>query len=243
MVKDYGVPAALTLNTPQYTETQREAAAAYAEHGLSLGFRDVIVADPELIRLLFARGLTKELRVHVSGEYGEMSPEAVHLLRDRGVRRIIFPRHMTPAQMKLCTEAGEGLEFEAFILNEKCHFHGAYCRSLHSDAFPPLCRVPYKVIDRNSGEELTQRERESAECPGESGCGLCMLPELQQSGVGWGKIVGRGNTTENILRDIRCAALAREVLASCGSGGEYRREMKKLLFPEGCSGNCYYEKT
>ena len=37
------------------------------------------------------------------------------------------------------------LEYEAFAMNELCHFHGAFCSSLHCDELCHMCHVPYKI--------------------------------------------------------------------------------------------------
>ena len=48
--------------------------------------------------------------------------------------------------MKSCiSNLKKNIEYEAFVLNELCHFSGGFCNSLHCDELGHLCRVPYRV--------------------------------------------------------------------------------------------------
>lgn len=75
---------------------------------------------------------------------------------------------------------------------------------------------------------------------GASGCGLCALFGLRESGVTHLKVVGRGNHTEAMLQDIRQLKRSLEILETAGTEREFQRNMKTEIFPDGCSGNCYY---
>ena len=46
------------------------------------------------------------------------------------------------------------LEYEAFALNELCHFTGAFCSSLHCDELAPACRLPYRLIRTEQADIL-----------------------------------------------------------------------------------------
>ena len=70
---------------------------------------------------------------------------------------------------------------------------------------------------------------------GASGCGLCALPALCRAGVTHLKLVGRGNRPERMARDIRALKTALSL-----SEPDFPAEMKRCLFPNGCSGACYY---
>lgn len=92
-------------------------------------------------------------------------------------------------------------------------------------------------------ENETGKENEEIEdgylC-GESGCGLCALWQLRQAGITHLKLVGRGNYADFMERDIRNLSRAREILGYAASEDEFQRQVRKELFPGGCSGNCYY---
>lgn len=150
-------------------------------------------------------------------------------------------------------------EYEAFILNELCHFSGAFCNSLHCDELTHLCRVPYELGDLHQKEEedaaqkdVDEKDRmqgkegqshpfdEDGYLTGSTGCGLCALYRMKQIGITHLKLVGRGNYTDFMEKDIRQLRKALDILEKCESEAQYQKKMKASLFPDGCSQNCYY---
>lgn len=159
------------------------------------------------------------------------------------------------------------LEFEAFALNELCQFTGAFCNSLHCDEMGYLCRVPYLLTCIKNGpqrndyitcgkttsdrDDIPGQETPSIEIPAEddtgylpgvSGCGLCALYRLKEAGITHLKLVGRGNYTDFMEKDIRNLRRALDILKASKTEKDYINSMKKILFPYGCSGNCYYRQ-
>lgn len=92
--------------------------------------------------------------------------------------------------------------------------------------------------NQNGNED--DEEMEDGYLCGESGCGLCALWQLQSAGITHLKLVGRGNYVDFMERDIRNLSRARELLENSVSEEEFQRKIRKELFPDGCSGNCYY---
>ena len=237
LVKEYRMPAVLALNAPSYPPQQYPSLAEFARHCLLLGLNRMILADPGLI-LYFSRQLHPFPEVHLSGEFGELNPILLRQLAGQGVRRVIFHRQVSPEEMDLCLRESGLPEAEAFLLNEKCHFHGAYCSSLHCDEMAALCRLPFRL----SGPQSRPLSAEAAEVQalGESGCGLCALWQLQAVGISHLKIAGRGGSREALLRDLKAGRTALDLLASSRCEAEYISAMKNRLFPDGCSRCCYY---
>ena len=144
--------------------------------------------------------------------------------------------------MRACTAAQPELEYEAFVLNEMCHFHGAFCSSLHCDELPHACLIPYKLggaYDSVYSQEKPCDEPVRARV-GQSGCGLCALWRMKQAGIAYGKLVSRGNFLEETVRDIRAFRAALDIVEASASETDFQAQMKKQLFPDGCSGACYY---
>ena len=156
-------------------------------------------------------------------------------------------------------EAGFPHEYEAFILNELCHFSGAFCNSLHCDELTHLCRVPYELGNLHKKEETDAAQKDVAETDriqekewkglpldedgyltGSTGCGLCALYRMKQVGITHLKLVGRGNYTDFMEKDIRQLRKALYILEKSDNELQYQRKMKASLFPDGCSQNCYY---
>lgn len=172
-------------------------------------------------------------------------------------------RHITAQKEAIRKEWTYPTEFEAFALNELCQFSGAFCNSLHCDEMGYLCRVPYwkkpmsfsesklekqeknrpgeniSISEWDSASELMNPVSEDGYLCGATGCGLCTLKQLSDAGITHLKLVGRGNYTDFMERDIRNLRRTLEILEDSSTEEEYIRAMKAELFPNGCSHMCY----
>ena len=172
-------------------------------------------------------------------------------------------RHITAQKEAARKEWTYPTEFEAFALNELCQFSGAFCNSLHCDEMGYLCRVPYwkkpmslsesklekqeknrpgeniSISEWDSASELMNPVSEDGDLCGATGCGLCTLKQLSDAGITHLKLVGRGNYTDFMERDIRNLRRTLEILEDSSTEEEYIRAMKAELFPNGCSHMCY----
>ena len=257
MVQYYGVPVKITLNSLYYTKEQYEWIYRYINELLSLGFDTYIFADPGLI--LYLRSKNVPIKIHVSGELAEVNREMMKLWNEYDITRYIFHRKNTIEDMKECIKQNEKenkkLEYEAFILNELCHFTGGYCNSLHCDELAHMCKVPYQpgIINEFSSQyqktvDLFQRRREELEeeewkkegILGDSGCGLCSIKQLKEAGITHLKLVGRGNYIEKMERDIKELKKAIKMASQIETYEEYKSALMSELFVSGCSGKCYY---
>lgn len=172
-------------------------------------------------------------------------------------------RHITAQKEAARKEWTYPTEFEAFALNELCQFSGAFCNSLHCDEMGYLCRVPYwkkpmsfsesklekqeknrpgeniSISEWDSASELMNPVSEDGYLCGATGCGLCTLKQLSDAGITHLKLVGRGNYTDFMERDIRNLRRTLEILEDSSTEEKYIRAMKAELFPNGCSHMCY----
>ena len=172
-------------------------------------------------------------------------------------------QHITAQKEATRKEGTYPTEFEAFALNELCQFSGAFCNSLHCDEMGYLCRVPYwkklmslsesklekqeknhpgeniSISEWDSASELMNPVSEDGYLCGATGCGLCTLKQLSDAGITHLKLVGRGNYTDFMERDIRNLRRTLEILEDSSTEEEYIRAMKAELFPNGCSHMCY----
>ena len=249
-MRAYGRPVHLAFNSLYYIPEQYPKIASIVKKCQSLGFETFIVADPALF--LYLRREKIDCKIHLSGETGEVNREMLAFFRRFGLQRLIFHRKNTLEDMASVIRAGAGLEFEAFVLNELCQFTGAFCNSFHCDELGHLCRVPYelgrvrrKLLSGNNvnfDDEALTLDEEGYLC-GVTGCGLCALYALQRAGITHLKLVGRGNHADFMEKDIRNLRKALDILEGSSSEADFRKEMKRQLFPRGCSGNCYYAKS
>ena len=251
MIREYGVPVTIALNSLNYGQEGAADVCRVVEECMEEGFHSFILADPAVIFLLRKKYPEDLCRIHLSGELGEMNGGVLRIFAPMGISRVIFHRKVSICEMKKIVggDEEESREYEAFALNEMCHFHGGFCNSMHCDELPHMCLVPYRlgqVRDLLSGHPRTGDYRETKEDStpypviGASGCGLCALFELKEAGITHLKLVSRGNYTEDTLRDIRAMKTALQILENSSSKEAYVEAMKEAIFPEGCGKNCYY---
>lgn len=258
MVDYYGKPVELTFNSIYYTGEQYPVIAEIITQCMAAGFENFIIADPAL--MLYLRQQKINCGIHLSGETAEVNRGMLEQMLPFGIRRVIFHRKNSLEDMQSCIkEADFPHEYEAFILNELCHFSGAFCNSLHCDELTHLCRVPYELGNLHKKEETDAAQKDVAETDriqgkegkglpldedgyltGSTGCGLCALYRMKQVGITHLKLVGRGNYTDFMEKDIRQLRKALDILENSDSEAQYQKKMKASLFPDGCSQNCYY---
>ena len=239
MVRTLGVPAAVTFNALSYPPALYREVEACMEECLGMGFSSFLVADPFFLRYLHSGGFFSRAAVYLSGECGAMNPEAARLAREAGIRRLVFPRHMTLSEMEACIRQAPGMEYEAFVLNELCHFHGAWCVSLHGDDMGYACQIPCRPAGLDGPVPVPVEKQKPQSGPGSSGCGLCALDRLADIGVTHLKLVGRGALTEDMLRDLRLLRRCRDEAVS-GRPHEAYAAFVMRQFPQGCPRACYY---
>ncbi|EKQ55508.1 MULTISPECIES: U32 family peptidase [unclassified Clostridium] len=270
MVEVYKVPVSITFNYLYYLEEQYEIIAKIIIDLINIGFNDFIIADIALILYLKEKNI--KCSIHLSGECAELNRLSIDFFNKLDISRYIFHRKNTIRDIESCINNNKvkNLEYEAFILNEKCHYTGAFCSSLHCDEMIHLCKMPYSLSkvseDTNSFEEVDRRlefyykdtdiieefcmenqydienSEEGAYVLGRTGCGLCSLKELKKAGVTHLKVVGRGNSIENMEKDVQNLKKAICMLDDFGDSETYEKEVKNKLFNGRCSGQCYYLK-
>ena len=170
MIHVYQKPVHLTFNSLYYLPEQYPLIGQMISNCLEMGFRSYIIADPALILYLHEQGINCE--IHLSGELGEMNSGVAETFAEMKLKRIIFHRKNSTADMQAvieavernqCSKAGQ-MEYEAFVLNELCQFSGSFCNSLHCDELGHLCRVPYWM-----GEVSDKQHERCTGAYGESG--------------------------------------------------------------------------
>ena len=260
----YKRPIHLTFNSLYYIPEQYPMIEDIIRSCMELDFQSFILADPALI--VYLRKQRVDCQIHLSGETGENNRKMLETFQNLDLKRMIFHRKNTIEDMasmiaarKTAGEKRSGTEFEAFVLNELCQFSGSFCNSLHCDELTHLCRVPYELGNLHKKEETDAAQKDVAETDriqekegkglpldedgyltGSTGCGLCALYRMKQVGITHLKLVGRGNYTDFMEKDIRQLRKALDILEKSDNELQYQREMKASLFPDGCSQNCYY---
>lgn len=278
MVDVYKVPVSITFNYLYYIEEQYEMVAWIIKDLINIGFNDFIIADIALILYLKEKNI--KCSIHLSGECSELNRFSIDFFNKLDISRYIFHRKNTTKDMESCIRNNKvkDLEYEAFILNERCHYTGAFCNSLHCDEMIHLCKIPYnlskiskkasnfeevdrriglyyKDLDYTNNEDFyignkydtdkeygneNEDEIEGIYIPGSTGCGLCSLKSLKKAGVTHLKVVGRGNSIENMERDVQNLKKAIAMLENSEDSKSYEKSVIDKLFHGKCSGQCYY---
>ncbi|MDO5516383.1 MAG: U32 family peptidase [Clostridium sp.] len=283
MMDVYKVPVTITFNYLYYLEEQYEIIADTIKELINIGFYEFIVADIALLQYLKKKNI--KCSIHLSGECAEINRLSIDFLNQFNIDRYIFHRKNTIEDMKSCIENNKvkNLEYEAFILNERCHYTGAFCSSLHCDELAHICQLQYtmakvnketnhfKAVDDKFKRYYGDDEGDSEEYTldnhledydadesykyilGASGCGICALKKLKRAGVTHLKVVGRGNSIDNMEKDIQGLKRALNILERTdndkSSGNKticldndisFEKNINEEMFEGKCSKECYY---
>jgi len=269
-IRDGGGEASLALNGQQYTAERLELLLGLAQRFAAAGGNAVIVGDMVLLDTLARAGL--DLRLHISSIAACRNGEAALFYQDFGAARVVFPRHMTLAEMADVAVAAPELEFEAFVLNDGCLFDEGVCHTIHlpMQLGGPICMDSYELdYRRQDGCAPSAREQATLDANDEayqrwawhkfscgfsttdSGqpfgpCGLCAIPFLAAHGISTIKIAGRETPTERKLKSLE---LVRATLDRMDGGADpaaladFARSLR--AGPDRCAEGymCYYPEV
>jgi len=218
----------LTLNAPYYTAAQYDDLVSEAAEMSGLGVDAFIVSDIGLILRL--NTAVPAAPVHLSTLQGVFNSKAAAFFAGLGVKRIVFPRELTVAEMAGVVKNNPGIEFDSFIMVGKCPNVEGFCTFTHNN--PELiwpCEEPYgRNAEGPDAAGIVEAQAGWSRVNRRAACGLCALPGLVGAGVTALKLVGRGGPAAMKLRVINAV---RDALTHCGSGmpePEYRARMKEL---------------
>ncbi len=259
MMDKYKVPVTITFNYLYYLEEQYEDIEKIIKDLINIGFNEYIIADIALITYLREKEI--DCIIHLSGEASEINSLSVDFYNKLDISRYIFHRKNSILDMEsvIKNNSIKNLEYEAFMLNERCHYTGAFCSSLHCDELAHLCKVPYhmakfnrksnkfEIVDKKFNDYYKIDEEydyddvdEKQYLVGGTGCGLCALKQLQKAGVTHLKVVGRGNFIDLMIEDVKNLKKAINMLSITENSIEFEGKVKQELFKGKCSGECYY---
>lgn len=243
-----GSTFSLTLNAPYYTDEQLPLLLEYVERVVEAGVDGLILADLGLLRLL--RRTHPGLEYQASTLAHLMNSAAVEFYVGQGVNRVIFPRHLTVAEMAQVMKKLPQVRFDAFMLVGKCPNTEGLCTFHHSssDRIWP-CEIPYRIspLREPVSPALARAMNRQASWSGTDrrhGCGLCAIPHLREAGIYGLKLVGRGAPTAQKVKNV---LLVREFIDLASAAEDFVSYRKMAMaahhrrFGAPCSPNvCYY---
>jgi len=238
----------LTLNAPFYSDGQMPLLLAYVDAAVEAGIDGVILADLGLLRLLRRRH--PALEFHASTLAHLTNSAAVEFYVRQGVRRVVFPRHLTVAEMAQVAATLPEVRFDAFLLVGKCPNTEGLCTFHHSSPekiWP--CEVPYRITPATAPaspalQQAMARQGSWSQTNRRHGCGLCAIPSLLKMGLYGLKLVGRGAPTAQKVKNVQLAGDFLALAAVEHDFAAYRRRAMaahRQRFGAPCSPNvCYY---
>ncbi len=223
-------PVHVALNSLHYPPGAVATLAGFGTRLLQdMGVSALIVADMDLLLALLEAGHGGQL--HLSSLAAVSNAHSCDFFQDLGVSRIILPRHLTIAEIECCVI--DGLEFEAFIINDGCVFEEGLCATTHAagtfclaDGNGLKC-MPDGVLDRYDFWKWIQN---NAGCSSSKGfplgpCGLCAIPALRAVGIRYLKVVGREASLARKYASVKLAAVARDI----GQNGGHAQSIKEAV--------------
>ncbi len=225
LARPHNVKVAVTLNEHFYSNQQYPILTKYIEECLKAGADTFIVGDIGMILTL--QDIDPGVNIHISTAGTAFNAESVLFYRDLGAKRVILPRHLTLDEIQAIVDNVNGIELEAFILNSRCANIDGFCTFQHGltefideperkHDFENACMMINKISADVKGcdspeqaEKMLKKvswERQhfwSAVHIDDRPCGACALYELEHMGLAGVKIVGRANTFEKKIKDVR----------------------------------------
>lgn len=211
---EHGKKAYLTVNTVVY-EGEIETLHALLDRAAAEGVDAVIVSDQAAI--LYAR--SKGLEVHISTQLSISNSETVRFY-SQWADTVVLARELSLEQVKgvyekierenICGPNGEKVKIEMFAhgalcmsVSGKCYLslHATGC-SANRGACRQICRHAYKLVDRDTGEEL-HAEGTYLLSPKDL-CTIDFLDRFVDAGVRVLKIEGRARPAEYVKRVVEC---------------------------------------
>lgn len=221
------MPVNIVLNSPHYPPGAVEMLAEFGHWLLQdMGISALIVADMDLLLALLEAGHAAQL--HLSSLATSSNAASSAFFKGLGISRIILPRHLTLSEIDQCVI--DGVEFEAFLINDGCVFEEGLCATTHDAGTFCLADgdglegIPPGLLERYAFWKWTQN---NCGCSTSRGfvlgpCGLCAIPRLQTAGVRSLKVVGREASLERKYASVKLAAMARDIAQNGGSAQSIR---------------------
>jgi len=235
------LPVHVALNSPHYPPGAVPMLAEFGSRLIQdLGISALIVADMDLLLALIEAGHAEQL--HLSSLATVSNAASARFFRELGLSRIILPRHLTLSEIDQCVV--DGVEFEAFLINDGCVFEEGLCATTHDTGTfcmadgDGLKDMPAGLLERYAFWKWTQN---NCGCNTSKGfplgpCGLCAIPALQAAGVRSLKVVGREASLQRKYASVKLAAMARDIARK---GGEAEKIREATIALRGGASLCH----
>lgn len=124
-----GMKVFVTYNA-LYNEHQLDALLPEVARSIECGADALIVADISLMLIL--KELHPKTPIVISTFAGAFNSASCNLFKNLGAKRITLPRNIGPEQAKKTAALCPKMDFEIFIMSERCYFPNALCKFEHA---------------------------------------------------------------------------------------------------------------
>ena len=189
----FGVKVYLTVNV-LLKEKETNELYDYILPYYKAGIDALIVQDLGVLRLLHL--MFPEVEKHASTQLSIQGFEAVDILREYGVTRIVPARELSLSEIKDIYDRTK-IEIESFVHGALCYSYSGQClmssliggRSGNRGRCAQTCRLDYDLYDKNDKKLNKNNEKNLLSC--KDLCALDVLPDIIEAGVYSLKIEGR----------------------------------------------------
>lgn len=188
---ELGVPFVFTANARQYEPGTFERQKRQVMLAKEIGVDRVVVGG--LPVLLFAQEVFGPHNIVASVFLGTMNSEACAFLRELGVRTIVLPRPLTPAETVALARRNPDLLFEVIVMNDRCVNIDAYCGYSH-----------FEIEGVEPGHTFCRCSKgDSFACTVLDACGACEIAEYKRAeNIRYLKVAGRGLPVSTLVKDV-----------------------------------------
>jgi len=237
----------LTVNSPRYSEAQLNRIELYLQKVANSKISGIIISCPELLPIANKYGI-KSVCSTMSAVYNN---DILNYYKKLGVRKIIFPRDITIDEIAKMIQSNPELEYEVFLMRNGCVFSDSNCLCMHRDPYKSLCGMlshsERKIVSNDTDFIRNQEYRVNSmlfhDYYRKLSCAICALYDFVKLGVKSGKIVGRADEQEFVLRDVKLVKRNIEIAQKASCREEF---LQKMIFPpyyeQSCNSGyaCYY---
>lgn len=244
-----GTKVDVTINEHYYVNEQYALLKPLMEELNTLKVDSFIVADVGLILTMQKMNLPQ--KIIISGEGMVQNIQTAKFYKDLGASGIVFPREMAIDEIRHIVEEVPDIEYEVYILNERCRFNGGLCTPTHgviSDQnfcdsmkfmqsfsrirdsnFLPIdeeLKLKINAIYDSLGTAYAVFDKKTINWPFD--CGCCAIKEFLDMKMDTIKIVGRGAPKSYKVAWVKMIRDALTLAAKCDTYDSFRKTIIEL---------------
>jgi U32 family peptidase len=224
----YGVKVYITLNT-LIKESEIEDAVDYIKFLFEIGVDALIIQDTGIAYIM--NKVFPDFEIHASTQMTIHNAEGAEFLVNSGFQRIVLSRELSVEEIEHISSY-KGIETEIFVHGALCICYSGQClmssmiggRSGNRGRCAQPCRLPYRIINRGTGEE-----RQGYLLSPKDMCTVESLEDIVKCGTSSLKIEGRMKRPEYVAGVVRSYRRSLDFIYGIRSSFNAQEEQSKLL--------------